>query len=87
MALYSLSIEYLEDLDTIEAMKSGCYKSWGGFIFSDKESQCELMDRLMQVIIREEFEQEDALALSKCLCQILYNHFEGSLFPQELDEE
>ena len=45
------------------------------------------MDRLMQVIIREDFEQEDAMNLSACLCYILHSHFESNIMPQEIDEE
>lgn len=54
---------------------------------SDKEAQCEVIDQMMQEIIREEFEQEDATALAPCLCQILHSQFEPSILPQELDEE
>jgi len=54
---------------------------------SDKEAQCELIDQMMQEIIREEFEQEDATALGACLCQTLHSQFEPSILPQELDEE
>jgi len=42
---------------------------------------------MMQEIIREEFEQEDAVALAACLCQTLHSQFEPSILPQELDEE
>lgn len=45
------------------------------------------MDRLMQVIIREEFEQEDAANLATCLCHILRSHFESNVMPQEIDDE
>jgi len=45
------------------------------------------MDQMMQEIIREEFEQEDASALAPCLCQTLHSQFEPSILPQELDEE
>jgi len=54
---------------------------------SDKEAQCELIDQMMQEIIREEFEQEDASALAACLCQTLHSQFEPSILPQEIDEE
>lgn len=54
---------------------------------SDKEAQCEVIDQMMQEIIREEFEQEDAVALAACLCQTLHSQFEPSILPQELDEE
>jgi len=42
---------------------------------------------MMQEIIREEFDQEDAAALAPCLCQTLHGQFEPSILPQELDEE
>jgi len=54
---------------------------------SDKEAQCELIDQMMQEIIREEFEQEDATAVAACLCQTLHTQFEPSILPQELDDE
>jgi len=42
---------------------------------------------MMQEIIREEFEQEDASLLAACLCQTLHAQFEPSILPQELDDE
>ena len=46
-----------------------------------------MMESLLQNIIRQEFDQDDAIALASCLCQILQPHFEGKLFPLELDDE
>lgn len=57
------------------------------FYSSDKETQCEIMDRLIQLIVRDDFDQEDARALATCVCQILSAYFENSLLPQELDDE
>lgn len=54
---------------------------------TDKETQCEIMDRLIQLIVRDEFDQEDARTLATCLCKILSAYFENSLLPQELDDE
>ncbi|KAL5004662.1 hypothetical protein ScPMuIL_018118 [Solemya velum] len=54
----------------------------------DQEMQCEIMDRLVQTVIREDdFDQDVATPLSICLCQILSSQFNNNLFPQELDEE
>ncbi|KAK3097008.1 hypothetical protein FSP39_005554 [Pinctada imbricata] len=54
----------------------------------DQEIQCEVMDRLLQMMLREdEFDQDLAVPLSACLCQILSTQFNNNLFPQELDEE
>jgi len=55
--------------------------------YSDKEAQCELIDQMMQEMIREEFEQEDASVLAACLCQTLHSQFEPSILPQEIDDE
>ncbi|GFS03973.1 integrator complex subunit 3 [Elysia marginata] len=55
---------------------------------SNQEMQCDLTDKLMQVVIQEEdFDQEMASTLSTCLCQILSPQFLNKLFPDEIDEE
>ncbi|GFO40922.1 integrator complex subunit 3 [Plakobranchus ocellatus] len=54
----------------------------------NQEMQCDLTDKLMQVVIQEEdFDQEMANILSTCLCQILSPQFLNKLFPDEIDEE
>ncbi|KAI8777522.1 integrator complex subunit 3-like isoform X1 [Biomphalaria glabrata] len=54
----------------------------------NQEMQCDLTDKLMQVVIQEEdFDQEQASALATCLCQILNPEFHSKLFPQDIDEE
>ncbi|XP_052100494.1 integrator complex subunit 3-like isoform X1 [Mytilus californianus] len=53
----------------------------------DQEIQCESMDRLMQMVVKDEEFDEMAYSLSHCLCQILVNHFSSNLFPMELDDE
>ncbi|KAH9500797.1 Integrator complex subunit 3 [Bulinus truncatus] len=54
----------------------------------NQEMQCDLTDKLMQVVIQEEdFDQEQASGLATCLCQILNPQFQAKLFPQEIDEE
>lgn len=55
---------------------------------SDQEVQCELMDKIVQYILRDEdFDQDMAATLATCLCQILSNLCINNLFPQEVDEE
>ncbi|KAK3595164.1 hypothetical protein CHS0354_002764 [Potamilus streckersoni] len=55
---------------------------------NDQETQCEIMDRLMQTVVTEEdFDQDTATTLATCLCQILINQFSSNLLPQELDDE
>ncbi|XP_050400889.1 integrator complex subunit 3 [Patella vulgata] len=54
----------------------------------DQETQCELVDRLMQFVIQEdEFDQEMASTLATCLCQILSPQFFKTLFPLDVDDE
>ncbi|XP_071116601.1 integrator complex subunit 3-like [Haliotis cracherodii] len=55
---------------------------------TDQESQCEVIDRLMQAVIQQDdFDQDVATPLAVCLCQILSTQFSLNLFPQEIDEE
>ncbi|CAG5134392.1 unnamed protein product, partial [Candidula unifasciata] len=54
----------------------------------NQEMQCDLTDKLMQVVIQEEeFDQDMAATLATCLCQILSPQFQHKLFPQEIDDE
>ncbi|XP_059154214.1 integrator complex subunit 3-like isoform X2 [Physella acuta] len=54
----------------------------------NQEMQCDLTDKLMQVVIQEDdFDQDQASVLATCLCQILSPQFHKKLFPQEIDEE
>ena len=55
---------------------------------SDKEAQCEIVDRLMQTIAtEEEFDEDIASPLAMCLCQILNKHFTQQLYPTVPDDE
>ena len=57
-------------------------------LYRDKEAQCEIMDNLNQLILRQDFDvNEDAPALAVCLCQLLSTYFDAKIFPDELDEE
>lgn len=54
----------------------------------NSEVQCEIVERLLQEILREEdFDQDTATSIGTCLAQILDNEFTRKLFPQELDDE
>lgn len=58
------------------------------YFHSDQEIQCEIMDRLMQTVVREdEFDSEMAVTLAICLCQILSVQFNNNIFPQDIDDE
>ncbi|XP_060581601.1 integrator complex subunit 3-like, partial [Ruditapes philippinarum] len=55
---------------------------------NDQEIQCEIMDRLMQMVVREdEFDSDMTTTLAVCLCQILISQFNNNIFPAEIDEE
>lgn len=55
---------------------------------NDQEIQCEIMDRLMQTVVREdEFDSEMAVTLAICLCQILIAKFSNRIFPEVVDDE
>ncbi|KAI0237347.1 Integrator complex subunit 3 [Lamellibrachia satsuma] len=54
---------------------------------SDNEAQCELMDQLMQTIIREEFDQDTAMILATCLCQLTAAQLNNSILPHDFDDE
>lgn len=53
----------------------------------DQEIQCESMDRLMQMVVKDEEFDEMVEPLANCLCQILVGHFSSNLFPMDLDDE
>lgn len=54
----------------------------------NSEIQCEIVEGLLQDILREEdFDQDTATSLGTCLAQILDSEFTRKLFPQELDDE
>ncbi|XP_041361023.1 integrator complex subunit 3-like [Gigantopelta aegis] len=55
---------------------------------SDQELQCETIDRLMQAVIQEEeFDTDIAGPLAICLCQILSSQLNGTLLPDDVDDE
>ncbi|KAM7285580.1 integrator complex subunit 3 [Ixodes scapularis] len=54
----------------------------------NSEVQCEIVEGLLQEVLREEdFDQDTATSIGTCLAQILDNEFTRKLFPQELDDE
>lgn len=55
----------------------------------DQEIQCEVMDRLLQTILREDECDLDMTGapLAACICQILASQLSSNLFPKEQDEE
>ncbi|WAR00983.1 INT3-like protein [Mya arenaria] len=58
-------------------------------VFSVQEDQCEKIDRLMQMVVRddEDFDGDMAAILATCLCQILIDQFNTNIFPEDIDDE
>ncbi|XP_052795999.1 integrator complex subunit 3-like [Mya arenaria] len=54
-----------------------------------QEDQCEKIDRLMQMVVRddEDFDGDMAAILATCLCQILIDQFNTNIFPEDIDDE
>ncbi|XP_059474245.1 integrator complex subunit 3 isoform X2 [Neocloeon triangulifer] len=54
---------------------------------NDNETQCEAMERLVQLIIDDNADEETAPLLATCLCSVLRDQFENKLLPSDpLDE-
>ncbi|XP_014672236.1 PREDICTED: integrator complex subunit 3-like [Priapulus caudatus] len=55
---------------------------------SDSEQQCEVMDKLIEAVIKnDEFDVDMSPALATCLCHILNDQFSSQLLPDEADDE
>lgn len=51
----------------------------------DKESQCEIVENILQKVTAGDFEKEDCSPLATCFCQIF--NFSLNLLPSHFDEE
>ncbi|XP_014244621.1 integrator complex subunit 3 [Cimex lectularius] len=55
---------------------------------TDNEARCEIMEKLVQLVIQDEDIEDDVLvALASCLCEILHNQLEGKVFPETVSPE
>ncbi|XP_075867548.1 integrator complex subunit 3 isoform X2 [Nelusetta ayraudi] len=54
---------------------------------SDTEGQCEVMQDLVDLILEEDFDQEQMPSLASCLAELFKEHFRGDVLPDELSEE
>lgn len=54
---------------------------------SDTEGQCEVMQDLVDLILEEDFDQEQMPSLASCLAELFKEHFRGDVLPEELSEE
>ncbi|KAG8191408.1 hypothetical protein JTE90_010584 [Oedothorax gibbosus] len=53
----------------------------------DGETRCEIMERLLEAVLQEEFDQDVTSTLGLCLAQILSDEFCRKIFPTEVDDE
>ncbi|XP_054715725.1 integrator complex subunit 3-like [Uloborus diversus] len=53
----------------------------------DGETRCEIMEKLLEAVLQEEFDQDVTSTLGLCLAQILAEEFCRKIFPTELDDE
>uniref|UniRef100_A0A3P9KN34 Integrator complex subunit 3 n=1 Tax=Oryzias latipes TaxID=8090 RepID=A0A3P9KN34_ORYLA len=54
---------------------------------SDTESQCEVMQEIVDLILEEDFDTEQMSALASCLSELFKEHFRGEVLPDEITEE
>ncbi|KAK7115612.1 hypothetical protein V1264_001450 [Littorina saxatilis] len=53
----------------------------------NQEMRCDLLDRLMKVVIQEDDFDDIASSLASCLCQILKDQVNKNIFPHHVDED
>ncbi|CAJ0952713.1 unnamed protein product [Ranitomeya imitator] len=54
---------------------------------SDMESQCELMQDIVEQILEDDFDSEQLCVLASCLQELFKAHFRGEVLPEEITEE
>uniref|UniRef100_A0A3P8WPK8 Integrator complex subunit 3 n=1 Tax=Cynoglossus semilaevis TaxID=244447 RepID=A0A3P8WPK8_CYNSE len=54
---------------------------------SDTETQCEVMQEIVDLILEEDFDTEQMSALASCLSELFKDHFRGDVLPEEITEE
>ncbi|PIO25787.1 hypothetical protein AB205_0141670 [Aquarana catesbeiana] len=54
---------------------------------SDMESQCELMQDIVEQILEDEFDSEQLSILASCLHELFKHHFRGEVLPEEITDE
>uniref|UniRef100_A0A669BXQ0 Integrator complex subunit 3 n=2 Tax=Pseudocrenilabrinae TaxID=318546 RepID=A0A669BXQ0_ORENI len=54
---------------------------------SDTETQCEVMQEIVDLILEEDFDTEQMSALASCLAELFKDHFRGEVLPEEITEE
>ncbi|XP_072284754.1 integrator complex subunit 3 [Pyxicephalus adspersus] len=54
---------------------------------SDMESQCELMQDIVEQILEDEFDSEQLSVLASCLHELFKHHFRGEVLPEEITDD
>ncbi|KAJ8398495.1 hypothetical protein AAFF_G00427500 [Aldrovandia affinis] len=54
---------------------------------SDTETQCEVMQEIVDLILEEDFDSEQMSTLASCLAELFKGHFRGDVLPDEITEE
>ncbi|XP_061680410.1 integrator complex subunit 3 isoform X1 [Syngnathoides biaculeatus] len=54
---------------------------------SDTETQCEVMQDIVDLILEEDFDTEQMSALASCLAEIFKEHFRGDVLPDDITDE
>ncbi|XP_047121442.1 integrator complex subunit 3 isoform X1 [Schistocerca piceifrons] len=55
---------------------------------TDNEARCQAMERLVQLIVQEDdIDSETTAVLGQCLAVVLKEQFEGTVFPEEVNDE
>ncbi|XP_068589359.1 integrator complex subunit 3 [Cebidichthys violaceus] len=54
---------------------------------SDTETQCEVMQEIVDLILEEDFDSEQMSGLASCLAELFKDHFRGDVLPDEITEE
>uniref|UniRef100_A0A667Y1B9 Integrator complex subunit 3 n=1 Tax=Myripristis murdjan TaxID=586833 RepID=A0A667Y1B9_9TELE len=54
---------------------------------SDTETQCEVMQEIVDLILEEDFDSEQMSTLASCLAELFKSHFRGDVLPDEITEE
>ncbi|XP_062343310.1 integrator complex subunit 3 isoform X2 [Osmerus eperlanus] len=73
---------YLDQLD--DTMKEKVLQLQKG---SDTETQCEVMQEIVDLILEEDFDSEQMSTLASCLADLFKSHFRGDVLPDEITEE
>ncbi|KAM9294593.1 LOW QUALITY PROTEIN: integrator complex subunit 3 [Gastrophryne carolinensis] len=53
----------------------------------DMESQCELMQDIVEQVLEDDFDSEQVSVLASCLHELFKAHFRGEVLPEEITEE